>query len=81
MNSSLLGFSPYRQAQAPKYPTQQILALGQRLLAVVTREQLPSDTTAQPRPTSRRNQTGKYPLLIFGRQLAEEINEFFSEDE
>jgi hypothetical protein len=28
-----------------------------------------------------RNQTGKCPLLVFGRQLAEEINEFFREDE
>jgi hypothetical protein len=28
-----------------------------------------------------RNQTGRCPLLIFGRQLAEEINEFFSEEE
>ena len=27
------------------------------------------------------NQTGRCPLLIFGRQLAEEINEFFAEDE
>ena len=27
------------------------------------------------------NQTGKCPLLVFGRQLAEEINEFFTEDE
>ena len=25
------------------------------------------------------NQTGRCPLLIFGRQLAEEINEFFAE--
>lgn len=24
------------------------------------------------------NQTGKCPLLVFGRQLAEEINEFFT---
>ena len=28
-----------------------------------------------------RNQTGKCPLLVFGRQLAEEINEFFREEE
>jgi len=28
-----------------------------------------------------RNQTGKCPLLVFGRQLAEEINEFFTEEE
>ena len=28
-----------------------------------------------------RNQTGRCPLLIFGRQLAEEINEFFGEEE
>ena len=28
-----------------------------------------------------RNQTGKCPLLVFGRQLAEEINEFFKGDE
>jgi hypothetical protein len=28
-----------------------------------------------------RNQTGKCPLLVFGRQLAEEINEFFAEVE
>ncbi|MFZ1997830.1 MAG: hypothetical protein WA239_19095 [Candidatus Sulfotelmatobacter sp.] len=27
------------------------------------------------------NQTGRCPLLVFGRQLAEEINEFFREDE
>lgn len=27
------------------------------------------------------NQTGKCPLLVFGRQLAEEINGFFTEDE
>lgn len=27
------------------------------------------------------NQTGRCPLLVFGRQLAEEINEFFAEDE
>ena len=27
------------------------------------------------------NQAGKCPLLVFGRQLAEEINEFFAEDE
>jgi hypothetical protein len=27
------------------------------------------------------NQTGRCPLLIFGEQLAEEINEFFSEEE
>jgi hypothetical protein len=27
------------------------------------------------------NQTGRCPLLIFGRQLAEEINEFFAEEE
>jgi len=27
------------------------------------------------------NQTGKCPLLVFGKQLAEEINEFFREDE
>jgi hypothetical protein len=27
------------------------------------------------------NQTGRCPLLVFGRQLAEEINEFFSGDE
>ena len=27
-----------------------------------------------------RNQTGRCPLLIFGRQLAEEINEFFAEE-
>jgi hypothetical protein len=27
-----------------------------------------------------RNQTGKCPLLLFGRQLAEEINEFFNEE-
>jgi hypothetical protein len=27
------------------------------------------------------NQMGKCPLLVFGRQLAEEINEFFAEDE
>ena len=26
------------------------------------------------------NQRGKYPLLVFGGQLAEEINEFFAED-
>ncbi len=26
------------------------------------------------------NQRGKCPLLVFGRQLAEEINEFFAED-
>jgi hypothetical protein len=28
-----------------------------------------------------RNQTGRCPLLVFGRQLAEEINEFFAEEE
>jgi hypothetical protein len=28
-----------------------------------------------------RNQTGKCPLLVFGRQMAEEINEFFAGDE
>jgi hypothetical protein len=27
------------------------------------------------------NQMGKCPLLVFGRQLAEEINEFFGEEE
>jgi hypothetical protein len=27
------------------------------------------------------NQTGRCPLLVFGRQLAEEINEFFAEEE
>jgi hypothetical protein len=27
------------------------------------------------------NQTGKCPLLIFNKQLAEEINEFFAGDE
>jgi hypothetical protein len=27
------------------------------------------------------NQTGRCPLLIFGKQLAEEINEFFAEDQ
>ena len=27
------------------------------------------------------NQTSKCPLLVFGRQLAEEINEFFAEEE
>jgi hypothetical protein len=27
------------------------------------------------------NQTGRCPLLVFGRQLGEEINEFFKEDE
>jgi hypothetical protein len=27
------------------------------------------------------NQTGKCPLLVFGRQLAEETNEFFADDE
>jgi hypothetical protein len=27
------------------------------------------------------NQMGKCPLLIFGKQLAEEINEFFGEEE
>jgi hypothetical protein len=27
------------------------------------------------------NQTGRCPLLLFGRQLAEEINEFFKGDE
>jgi len=27
-----------------------------------------------------RNQTGKCPLLIFGKQLAKEINEFFREE-
>ena len=27
------------------------------------------------------NQTGGCPLLVFGRQLAEEINEFFAEGE
>jgi hypothetical protein len=27
------------------------------------------------------NQTGRCPLLVFGRQLAEEINEFFKEEE
>ena len=26
------------------------------------------------------NQTGRCPLLVFGRQLAEEINEFFKEE-
>jgi hypothetical protein len=26
------------------------------------------------------NQTGRCPLLVFGRQLAEEINEFFAEE-
>lgn len=28
-----------------------------------------------------RNQTGRCPLLVFGRQLAEEINEFFAQEE
>ena len=28
-----------------------------------------------------RNQTGRCPLLVFGRQLAEEINAFFAEEE
>jgi hypothetical protein len=28
-----------------------------------------------------RNQTGKCPLLVFGRQLAEEVNEFFKGEE
>jgi hypothetical protein len=28
-----------------------------------------------------RNQTGMCPLLVFGRQLAEEINEFFASEE
>jgi hypothetical protein len=27
------------------------------------------------------NQTGRCPLLVFGKQLAEEINEFFGEKE
>lgn len=27
-----------------------------------------------------RNQTGRCPLLVFGRQLADEINEFFREE-
>jgi hypothetical protein len=27
------------------------------------------------------NQTGRCPLLLFGRQMAEDINEFFREDE
>ena len=27
------------------------------------------------------NQMGKCPLLVFGKQLAEELNEFFAEDE
>jgi hypothetical protein len=27
------------------------------------------------------NQTGRCPLLIFGRQLAEEMNEFFAKEE
>ena len=27
------------------------------------------------------NQTGRCPLLVFGNQLAEEINEFFLEEE
>jgi hypothetical protein len=27
------------------------------------------------------NQTGRCPLLVFGRQLGEEINRFFKEDE
>jgi hypothetical protein len=27
------------------------------------------------------NQTGRCPLLVFGRQLAEEINEFFKRNE
>jgi hypothetical protein len=27
------------------------------------------------------NQTGRCPLLVFGRQLAEEITEFFAEEE
>lgn len=27
------------------------------------------------------NQTGRCPLLVFGGQLAEEINEFFAEEE
>jgi hypothetical protein len=27
------------------------------------------------------NQTGRCPLLVFGRQLSEEINEFFTDDE
>ena len=26
------------------------------------------------------NQTGRCPLLVYGRQLAEEINEFFAEE-
>jgi hypothetical protein len=26
------------------------------------------------------NQTGRCPLLVFGKQLAEEINEFFAEE-
>src|SRR5580692_9220217 len=38
----------------PKYLPQHLLCFSHRLFAVVTREQLPSDTTAQPRPTSRR---------------------------
>jgi hypothetical protein len=42
------------KVRLPKYLPQQILALGQRLFAVVTREHLASDTTTQPRPTSRR---------------------------
>jgi hypothetical protein len=28
-----------------------------------------------------RNQTGRCPLLIFGRQLADELNEFFAPEE
>ena len=28
-----------------------------------------------------RNQTGKCPLLVFGRQLANELNEFFTHEE
>jgi hypothetical protein len=27
------------------------------------------------------NQTGRCPLLVFGQQMAEELNEFFAEDE
>ena len=27
------------------------------------------------------NQTGRCPLLVFGRQLADELNEFFGEEE
>src|ERR1700722_535894 len=55
MSSSLLGFRPfYPKLRFPKYASQQILALGQRLFAVVTREHFASDTATQPRPTSRR---------------------------